>query len=59
MTGSLVCSFGLFISAFSPNVLTLMITYGVVAGFGMGMVSYVFVNENNCFKNIQRVSITR
>lgn len=37
--GSIVASLGIGLSIFSPNVTILMITYGVIGGFGMGLVS--------------------
>ncbi len=39
MIGSVIASAGLFLSAFSNDVATLMVSNGVIAGTGLGMVN--------------------
>jgi hypothetical protein len=43
MIGSGVASAGLFLSAFSNGVATLMVSNGIIAGTGLGMVNQVQV----------------
>ncbi|CAL1546737.1 unnamed protein product, partial [Lymnaea stagnalis] len=38
LAGSLICSFGFIASFFAPNIYVLILTYGVIAGIGIGMV---------------------
>ncbi|CAK1544647.1 unnamed protein product [Leptosia nina] len=58
VTGSIVCATGIFLSAFSTNIIHLILSYGVLFGLGLGFIqNAAFVSINSYFKLRKSIAV--
>ncbi|CAK1544648.1 unnamed protein product [Leptosia nina] len=58
VTGSFICTMGIFLSGFSTNIIHLVITYGIFLGLGLGFIQNAsFVAINSYFKEKKSIAV--
>ncbi|XP_047505562.1 monocarboxylate transporter 12-B-like isoform X2 [Pieris napi] len=58
VTGSIICTVGIFLSGFSTNIIHLVITYGILLGAGLGFIQNAsFVAINSYFKLKKSIAV--